>query len=382
MPRKGENIYKRKDGRWEGRYIRSKSQNGKSIYGYVYASSYRDVKQKLKDKKLESVNNIDSKKYKEDSIAITISQLSEEWLKNLQVQIKESSYAKYRNLIRSYIIPYCGNQKVYSLTADDLLSFSTELLAHGGKAGQGLSAKSVADTLSIMRNLLKYAERKGIHTKCSGKEITVRQKSSKLVVLSTMDQAILTAFICNNLTERNLGIIICLFTGLRVGEVCALRWEDISFSEKTLYVHHTVQRIQNSDHVKPKTRVVITTPKSSCSIRTIPLTDELVSLMKSSSVVHEHGYILTGCDTKITEPRIMENHFKKILEKCNLTPINFHALRHTFATRCIEAGFDVKSLSEILGHASVSITMNRYVHPSMELKRDNMQKLACLLAVR
>ena len=382
MPRKGENIYKRKDGRWEGRYIISKSQNRKYKYGYVYASSYRDVKQKLREKKSEENHICNSKQCKADGFAITFSQLSEEWLNTLQVQIKESSYAKYRNIIQSYVVPYYGNKKVYSLTADNLLSFSTELLAHGGKSGQGLSAKSVADTLSIIRNLLKYAEKKGIYIKCSGKEITVKQRASKLVVLSAMDQAILTAFICDNLTARNLGIMICLFTGLRVGEVCALRWEDISFSEKTLYVHQTVQRIQNCNHIKPKTKVIITTPKSNCSIRTIPLTDELVGIIKSSAVVHEHGYILTGCDTKITEPRIMENHFKKILEECNLPPINFHALRHTFATRCIEAGFDVKSLSEILGHASVTITMNRYVHPSMELKRDNMQKLAGLLTVK
>ena len=180
---------------------------------------------------------------------------------------------------------------------------------------------------------------------------------------------------------NNIGILVCLFTGLRVGEICALRWEDISISDKTIHVHHTLQRIQNRSGEGAKTRIVITTPKSRCSIRLIPIPDALIRLLvlyrETSS-----GYFLTNNKNKYVEPRIMQNHFKKVLKENAIAPANYHALRHTFATRCIEVGFDIKSLSEILGHASVNITMNRYVHPSMELKKENMQKLSSLLAVK
>ena len=166
-----------------------------------------------------------------------------------------------------------------------------------------------------------------------------------------------------------------------MGEICALQWEDISISDKTIHVHHTMQRIQSHNTTGPKTQIVITTPKSACSIRVIPIPDELIEMLilyqKTTS-----GYFLSNSEQKIVEPRIMQNHFKKVLKESDIAPANYHALRHTFATRCIELGFDIKSLSEILGHASVNITMNRYIHPSLELKKANMQKLSSLLAVK
>lgn len=174
---------------------------------------------------------------------------------------------------------------------------------------------------------------------------------------------------------------MCLFTGLRVGEICALRWEDISFSDHTIHVHQTLQRIQNRANSKQKTKIVITAPKSACSIRTIPVPNDLIVILASYKTSSK-GYILTNCEQTPLEPRTMQNHFKRALQKSGIAPANYHSLRHTFATRCIELGFDVKSLSEILGHASVNITMNRYVHPTMELKQENMQRLSALLAVK
>lgn len=379
MPRKGENIYKRRDGRWEGRYIKNRSPDGKAKYGYVYAKSYREIRQKLISQKALCNN---SEKDNELPAQPLCHQLAAEWLTIMKPQIKESSYIKYRNLIQSYITPRYGDRNISDITADELQRFATELLSCGGAKGAGLSAKTVTDTISVMRSLMKHALRKGIHLQCTGKEIIVKQAPPKLKVLSPSEQTKLTEYICSNLSERNLGIMICLFAGLRIGEICALKWEDISFSNKTLFVHQTMQRIQNEGKEKPKTKVIISPPKSICSVRTIPLTDELLTIMKNPSVFHEHGYILTGCDDKFTEPRTMENHFKKVLTESDIAAANFHTLRHTFATRCIEVGFDVKSLSEILGHASVTITMNRYVHPSMSLKRENMNKLSGLFAVK
>ena len=153
------------------------------------------------------------------------------------------------------------------------------------------------------------------------------------------------------------------------------------FSDQTIYVHHTLQKIQNKSGSGTKTKIVVTTPKSSCSIRTIPIPDglsEVLAAHKKSSV----GYVLTNDELKFVEPRTMQNRFKMALKLSGVETANFHAIRHTFATRCIELGFDVKSLSEILGHATVNITINRYVHPTLELKKENMKKLSSLLAVK
>lgn len=139
-----------------------------------------------------------------------------------------------------------------------------------------------------------------------------------------------------------------------------------------------MQRIQTDDKQdRRRTKIIITSPKSSCAIRYIPMSEYLFSILQNPMFSHQ-GFVLTGESDKYIEPRTMENHFKKVLERCNIDYVNFHVLRHTFATRCIEAGFDIKSLSEILGHASVAITMNCYVHPSMELKRENMKKLSTI----
>ena len=152
-------------------------------------------------------------------------------------------------------------------------------------------------------------------------------------------------------------------------------------SGKSIHVHNTMQRLQIPDSTTAqKTRIMVTSPKSKCSIRTIPIPDSLIQLIQKE-FPNRQGYVLAAVNEKYIEPRTMQKYFHYVQKQCGLVPVNFHALRHTFATRCIELGFDVKSLSEILGHATVNITLNRYVHPSMELKQQNMQKLSCLLTV-
>jgi integrase len=215
---------------------------------------------------------------------------------------------------------------------------------------------------------------------CEGKSVSIKQCSKELRILSIKEQDCLYQYLYDNLNERNIGILICLFTGLRIGEICALRWGDISLTEQTLRVRLTMQRIQTSPGTDKKTKILIAAPKSSCSVRTIPLPNELVQIL-SSYEREENAYVLTGVTEKFVEPRTMQNHFRRITNACGISNVNYHALRHTFATRCVELGFDIKSLSEILGHASVNITMNRYVHPSMETKRKNMMRLSELFPV-
>lgn len=178
-------------------------------------------------------------------------------------------------------------------------------------------------------------------------------------------------FLHNNMDISKAGIFLCLSTGLRLGEVCALKWEDIDIEQKILHVNRTVQRIESKDGFQ-KTALLETPPKSSFSNREIPISDSLLQILAHFRKT-EQGYVL--CTHKPMEPRTYQNHFKRYLQTINAPSYNFHTLRHTFATNCIDNGMDIKSLSEILGHSDVQITLNRYVHPSMDTKRKYINAL-------
>lgn len=378
MPRKGENIYKRKDGRWEGRYIKSKNSEGKTTYGYVYAKTYRDAKTKLHSA-VASCSQQSKLSLPVDNDCFSL--LASGWFDSIRPHIKDSTANKYRNLLNSYILPIYGTKALDQVTFDFIESQCNNLLLHGGKNGTGLSPKTVADTLSVIRNILKFAIRKGKVVPCDGSVVQIKQAQKQMRVFSKTEQECLYEYLSSEINPCNIGILICLFTGLRVGEICALRWEDISFTEQTVFVHQTMQRIQDKSNLGKKTKIVLTTPKSACSIRTIPIPEPLVTILTDYKT-SPNGYLLTNSESSFIEPRTMQNKFKTVLKDCEIESANFHALRHTFATRCIELGFDVKSLSEILGHATVNITMNRYVHPTLDMKKENMKKLSSLFAVK
>lgn len=379
MSRKGENIYKRKDGRWEGRYIKSRTASGKAIYGYIYAKTYKEAKEKVSIQRM--LQSIPAEKVEAEIHTEKFDDIAMEWFNATQPNVKESTGNKYLNSLNSYILPMFQGRKASQLTYDFILEQCNNLLKFGGKKGTGLSTKSVSDVLSILRNILQYAEQHNIVIPCDARSIHIgRSQKKDLRVLSLDEQKRLCNYLYSDLNGYNLGILLCLFTGMRIGEVCALTWNDISLSEKTIHISKTLQRIQNHNGETTKTRIVITSPKSTCSIRIIPIPENLVTLLVRYQTVST-GFFMTNSECKFIEPRTMQNHFKAVLKECSIAPANYHALRHTFATRCIELGFDIKSLSEILGHASVNITMNRYVHPTLTLKKENMDRLSALLAV-
>ena len=215
-------------------------------------------------------------------------------------------------------------------------------------------------------------------------------------VLTIEEQKELVDYLQKDMDACKFGVLLALLTGIRIGELCALKWDAVSVEGKCLRVNKTMQRLKNTEEGGAKTKIVIDVPKSEASVRSIPLTDyaiELISKMQEdfyhintmprhgessdgekASLKLEDAYILTGTEHYM-EPRALQYRFGKYAKKCGLTDVHFHTLRHTFATRCVEVGFEVKSLSEILGHSSITITLERYVHSSMDLKRNNMSKL-------
>lgn len=373
MARKGENIYKRKDGRWEARFIKS-HQSGKAVYGSVYGKTYSEAKKN----RSEAMTNLK----KSAKIAAASSQpdfrrISTMWLDSLRSTRKPSTIVKYSNQLEKHILPVFGNNDLSEISNEALIDFGNALLS----GDNGLSTKSASDIISRMKSIRKYALIHGFEVGFVPECITIPQKQVPIRVLSLEEENALLDFLREHPDLTSLGILICLFTGIRIGELCALTWNNVSLDTRKLSIKRTMQRLQSLDKDAPsKTYISIDEPKSKCSIRTIPIPENIMDDLSRAYV--NDAFVLTGSRIAYVEPRTMENRFKSILDKCGIEDANFHALRHSFATRCVEVGFDIKSLSEILGHANVNITLNRYVHPTMELKRENMDKLSALFAVR
>jgi len=379
MPRVGDNIYRRKDGRWEGRFAKARVE-GRIKYGYVFAHSREDAKLKMEASVAALQLDKASERTPSESDCL-FHEVSAKWIDFLKPQLKQQSINKYTNIINSYLEPELGQLKMCEISRASVMHVINALLLRGGKQGSGLAPKTVTDIYSVIKNIFDYGAREMDLQLADIEGIHIKQAQKQLRILSRAEQRKLTLYLKENLSLYHLGILISLYTGIRIGEICALKWQDISFSEQKLYVSRTMQRVQKLDSNSKKTEIIIASPKSECSIRQIPIPNELFNLLLAERKENDM-FILSNSTTKFIEPRNLENHFKLAIKACKIDDANFHALRHTFATRCVELGFDVKSLSEILGHASVNITMNRYVHPSMELKQKNMNMLSAFIAVK
>ena len=374
MSKKGENIYKRKDGRWEGRYIKFYDENFKPKYGYIYGHTYTEVKNKLLVNKADTVSETTEVK------TLLYSQILEQWLNSVKINVKESTYVRYCGLVNNHIIQYLGKYPVSKISTMQIETYIRMQLQSGQvKNAQPLSSKTVNDILTVIKSSMEYAKYNGYTVICNLSKVTIKNTDKEMRILNQDEQTKLTQFLVSEMDLSKFGILLSLYTGIRIGELCALQWSDFDMENKVIKINKTLQRIQNIDGVKGcKTKIVITEPKSQCSVREIPIPNAIMNYVE---MFHrsQKEYILTGEKKNFVEPRTMQNRFKNYLEKSGIESVNFHALRHTFATRCIELGFEIKSLSEILGHASVNITLNRYVHSSFELKSSNMNKLSVLV---
>ena len=374
MARKGENIYKRKDKRWEGRYIKGRDLSGKARFGYVYGKTYLEVKKALIERKADSRDTLLNTKSRDKA---TLARYCEEWLTISRNRVKPSTYAKYRNIILHYIIPHIGPHYPQELTTL-LIEQYVELLLREGSArsDKGLSPKTVHDTLCVLRAVIAYIRRQPDSQVPEIEIAPPRCQKRQIRVLTMAEQERLICYLQKDTDVCKFGVLLALLTGMRIGEVCALQWRDISLPDRVIHVRATMQRLQVQD-AQQKTAVCIGAPKSENAARDIPLSPMAVRLCAGFMQLEPEAYILTG-QPSYMEPRALQYRFARYTQQCGLEHVNFHALRHTFATRCIEVGFEVKSLSEILGHSNVKVTLDRYVHSSMELKRTNINKLSAI----
>lgn len=360
MPRRGECIYKRKDGRWEARYVREIGADGKKKYGSVYADSYREAKEKRRYFLLTPVQNTISSD-------ICISDLTEQWLKHIKCKVKLSTYCKYESLCRNHIQPELGKVALIYVSRIMIEAFAEKSRDTGRTQGGKLSVKTVNDILIILGLTFDFAEEEYHIT--MPKISLMRDERKEARVLSHAEQDKLTKVLLTDTDIFKFGILLALHTGLRIGELCALLWEDIT--DEYIVVNKTMQRLKGENK---KTEIVVGSPKSHTSKRLIPLPGFLLPYIQQFR--KSSGYVLCTSRSIHSEPRIMQQKFSEITKQLELKAVTFHTLRHTFATRCVEADFDIKTLSEILGHADVKTTLNRYVHSSFELKRLNMSKLS------
>ena len=291
------------------------------------------------------------------------------WLLEKKDYIKESTYANYSNNIFNHIIPKLGNYYLNELNHKVIQDFLLELSKNGRKDNTGgLAEKTIKDITIIIKGSIK----KGINEdKIKHIELTFNypkdNKENKLYVLTKREQNKITNYILENINSRNIGLLISLYSGIRIGELCALRWEDVDFKKNCLTINKTIQRVYIKDKNKNISKVIITTPKTKNANREIPINKDFLEILKKVKSDKKH-YILTG-NEKYIEPRTYRKYFNKVLDELKIKHFNFHSLRHTFATNCISLGVDYKTVSELLGHANVNITLNLYVHPRYSQKK-------------
>ena len=350
-------TYLRRDGRWESR-LSLGVVNGKRLSKSFYGRTREEAESKLI---LAVLGNTLVPKTE-----MTVRDLCDEWLSVSSHRVKLSTLANYRMKIEKHIIPRFGNMMCGEITSKRAYRCMQDQLEYG------FLARYVADIMVLLKTVFKYAQRE--YNIANPFDTIVMPKCSKPEVrlLTGDEQKKLRAYLNEHNDPISVGITLALAMGLRVGEVCGLMWSDIDLKKRILIVNRTVQRVSVHDG-DGKTKVIVSPPKSQTSAREIPIPAGVFSMLKNMQGADEH-YIISG-STKPTEPRTMQYHFAKILKNADLPSVRFHSLRHCMASAAIEAGFDVKTLAEILGHARIELTMNLYVHSNIDRKRRCMDKL-------
>lgn len=358
MARKGENIYKRKDKRWEGRYIVSYNAEGKAKYKSVYGHSYSEVKLKMRNH-TEITNT--------KPISITLAEWIENYLQSQEKQIKLSTFKVYERYLQNHIKPFFGNIALRKMNKEILQAFANSL--------SELSPATVKGIFSFLRETLKKANKEEYISPIWLDVELPKISKHQAEVFTREEQKRIENAVDLEANPNEIGILICLYTGLRIGEVCGLKWKDIDFASATITVNRTVQRIT----VNGKSVLTELPPKSETSHRKIPIPKCLLCKLKEIKKSSASVYVI---NTKLhaMDPRTFQYRHKKVLERAGVRYANAHTLRHTFSVRALELSFDVKTLSEILGHADATVTLKTYAHSLDEHKRSSMGRFDSMTA--
>lgn len=301
---------------------------------------------------------------------ITLSQVASAWKADKRQYVKKSSYAIYALLCNNYILPEFGTAT--RLDESQIQAFAADMLS------RGFSLKTVKDTMLVLKMIIRYGEKMGAwpHFEYDVHYPTDYEAPREVVTLSDQYLRSLLQHLRGHFSFRNLGIMICLHGGLRIGEVCGLQWQDIDTQAGVIRVNKTVQRIVIRDGEIHESYVEVGRPKTVSSIREIPLAHELLALVRPfKRVMPPDCYVLSG-ECEPLEPRTLRNYFHSLLDELEIPHVRFHALRHSFATRCIANRCDYKTVSAILGHSSISTTLDLYVHPDLSDKKRCIDRLA------
>ena len=298
----------------------------------------------------------------------TIREIAVAWKEYKRPYVKQSTMAAYLLILENHLLPAFGEND--SLPEQSVQSFVLE------KIECGLSVKSIKDILIVLKMVMKF----GVKNEWMNYyewdiKYPTNSANKELEVLSVSNHRKILDHIQSHFTFTGLGIYISLSTGLRIGEICALKWNDINITEGTITVRRTIERIYLVEGEKKHTELVISSPKTKNSCREIPMSKELLAIVKPlKKIVNDDFYVLTN-DEHPTEPRTYRNYYNGLMEKLGIPRLKYHGLRHSFATRCIEAGCDYKTVSVLLGHSNISTTLNLYVHPNMEQKKRCITKM-------
>ena len=298
----------------------------------------------------------------------TVREIAAAWKEDKRSYVKQSTMAAYVLILENHVLPWFGDSD--SLHEQEVQAFVLQ------KLGGGLSVKTVKDILIVLKMVMKF----GVKNEWMNYyewdiKYPANSTGKELEVLSVANHRKILNYIHSHFTFTGLGIYISLSTGLRIGEICALKWSDINVTDGTITVSRTIERIYIIEGVKKHTELIVNTPKTKNSHREIPMGKELLAMVKPlKKVVNEDFYVLTN-DEHPTEPRTYRNYYNSLMKKLDIPKLKYHGLRHSFATRCIEAGCDYKTVSVLLGHSSISTTLNLYVHPNMEQKKHCITKM-------
>lgn len=363
MPRKGENIYKRKDGRWEGRIWQENTMPGRRKYISVYGKTYKEVKGKMEKTRNGHIQSSKGLPDMEEAASI--------WLEDRKQFWKPTTYAAYQQIVDKYIGSYLGKIKINKIDSQVMADFHALLRSERENM---LSANYLSYICAVVIRVLAYAKKKyGIQMSIPENPV-VKSKKGQIILPGEHAMSVLEEYLLADSGKNiNLGILVAFYTGIRIGELCALKWEDIDLNDGIIYIKRNIQRVQNPEKEEVRTSIIIQAPKTVDSIRIVPIPPVLLPLLEQHRK-EDGGHVIQGAKNPWADPRTVQYQFKKILERCGLEHFNFHMLRHAFATRCIAKGFDVKSLSEILGHSDIRLTLNLYVHSTVQQKKQLMNR--------